>query len=133
VGLNRSCLANTQPIWKRQYPTGAWESQTYYNFFYFAFLIDIIVILQLLCKNAYMHFRKYLTQFYINFSRQEHPIDVIKLLLNSWDSKYTLFLFSFTVLLNERFWKLWMKLQVYISHKYLFLSFLPLQLFSSFL
>ncbi len=31
----------------------------------------------------YINFRIYLTQFYINFSRQEHPIDVIKLLLNS--------------------------------------------------
>ena len=33
------------PIWKRLYPSGAWESQicSYYNFlFYFAFLIDII-------------------------------------------------------------------------------------------
>ena len=27
--------------------------------------------------------------------------------------------FSFTVPLNEMFWQLWMKLQVYISHKYL--------------
>ena len=41
--LNISYSTNMQPIWKRRYPTGAWESKvcSYYNFF-LACLTDII-------------------------------------------------------------------------------------------
>jgi len=36
VVSNRSYSTNTQPIWKRRYPTGAWESQicSFYNFLF---------------------------------------------------------------------------------------------------
>ena len=51
-----------------------------------------------------MKFRINLTQFYINFSRQEHQIDILYVSFNSWDSQvssYTPIPFSFTVpLLN---------------------------------
>ena len=49
---------------------------------------------------TYMNFRINLTQFYINFSRQEHQIAVLYVLFNAWDSQvsfYTPFHFSFTV------------------------------------
>ena len=52
----------------------------------------------------YMNFRINLTQFYINFSRQEYQIDVLYVSFNSWDSQvsaYTTFHFSFTVPLNS--------------------------------
>ena len=39
VFINRSYSAITQPIWKRLYPTGAWES----IIFLFYILIDVIV------------------------------------------------------------------------------------------
>ena len=57
----------------------------------------------------YIRFGIILTQFYINFSRQEHPIDVLCILLNAWDSQvssYTPFHFSFTVPLRRppMFW-----------------------------
>ena len=45
-----------------------------------------------------------LTQFYINFSRQEHQIDVLYVSFKIWDSQvsaYTPFHFSFTVPLNN--------------------------------
>ena len=45
-----------------------------------------------------------LTQFCINFSRQEHQIDVLYVSFNSWDSQvsaYTPFHFSFTVPLTK--------------------------------
>ena len=44
IDLRRSYTTNTQPIWKQQYPTGAWESQacSQYIFFYFVFSIDIV-------------------------------------------------------------------------------------------
>ena len=54
----------------------------------------------------YMNFRKNLTQFYINFSRQEHQIDVLYVSFNAWDSQvsfFTPFHFSFTFPL-KRFW-----------------------------
>ena len=44
-----------------------------------------------------------LTQFYINFSRQEHRIELLYVSINSWDSQisaYTPFHFSFTVPLS---------------------------------
>ena len=52
-----------------------------------------------------------LTQFYINFSRQEHQIDVLYVSLKFWDSQvsaYTPFHFSFTVPLTEvKTFELW--------------------------
>ena len=48
----------------------------------------------------YMNFRINLTQFYINFSRQEHQIDVLYVSFNAWDSQvssYTLFHFPYTL------------------------------------
>ena len=47
-----------------------------------------------------MNFRINLTQFYLNFSRKEHQIDVFYVSFNAWDSQvlsYTPFNFSFTV------------------------------------
>ena len=44
-----------------------------------------------------MNFRIILSQFYINFSRQEHQIDVLYVSFNAWDSQvpfYTSFHFS---------------------------------------
>ena len=48
-----------------------------------------------------------LTQFYINFSRQEHQLELLYVSINSWDSQVSsnTFHFSFTVSLrwfNER-------------------------------
>ena len=48
----------------------------------------------------YIRFGIILTQFYINFSRQEHQIDVFYVSFKTWDSQvsaYTPFHFSFTV------------------------------------
>ena len=48
----------------------------------------------------YIRFGIILTQFCINFSRQEHQIDVLYVSFKTWDSKvsaYTPFHFSFTV------------------------------------
>jgi len=48
VLLNRSYSTNTQPIWKRQYPGGAWETQVcsyYYLNLIIFILIDIIDII----------------------------------------------------------------------------------------
>ena len=58
----------------------------------------------------YMNFRINFTQFYINFSRQEHLIDVAYVTSNAWDSQvssYTPFHFSFTVplILGEKIHK----------------------------
>ena len=41
-GLNISFSTNTQQIWKRLYPTGAWESQvcSYYIFDFFFFIFN---------------------------------------------------------------------------------------------
>ena len=53
----------------------------------------------------YIRFGIILTQFYINFSRQEHQIGVLYESFNSWDSQvssYTPFHFSFTVPLRPR-------------------------------
>ena len=53
---------------------------------------------------TYILFGIILTQFYVNFSRQEHQIDFLKVSFNSWDSQvsaYTSFHFSFTVPLNK--------------------------------
>ena len=53
-----------------------------------------------------MNFSKNLTQFYINFSRQEHQIHDLKVSFNAWDSQvssYTHYNFSFTVPLKQRF------------------------------
>ena len=50
-----------------------------------------------------IRFGIFLTQLYINFSWQEHQIDVLYISFNSCDSQvsvYTLFHFSFTVPLN---------------------------------
>ena len=50
-----------------------------------------------------MNFCINLTQFYINFSRQEHQIEVLYVSFNAWDSQvssYTPFNFSFTVPLS---------------------------------
>ena len=54
----------------------------------------------------YIRFGIILTQFYINFSRQKHQIDVLYLSFKTWDSQvsaYTPFHFSFTVPLNSNF------------------------------
>ena len=51
-----------------------------------------------------------LTQFYINFSRQEHQIDVLYVSFNAWDyqvSSYTPLHFSITVPLKNVLCKLW--------------------------
>ena len=61
----------------------------------------------------YIRFGIILTQFYINFSRQEHQIDVFWVSFKTWDSQvsaYTPFHFSFTVPLRSnsklrQFWK----------------------------
>jgi len=70
---------------------------------------------------TYILFGIILTQFYVNFSRQEHQIDVLKVSFNSWDSQvsaYTSFHFSFTVPLNKNlrqigqwFHELWSNIQ----------------------
>ena len=47
-----------------------------------------------------MNFSINLTHFYVNFTRQEHQIDVLYVLINAWDSQvssFTPFHFSFTV------------------------------------
>jgi len=47
-----------------------------------------------------MNFRINLTQFYVDFLRQEHQKDVLYVSFNAWDfqvSSYTPFHFSFTV------------------------------------
>ena len=47
-----------------------------------------------------MNFRINLTQFYVNFTRQEHQIDVLYVLINAWDSQVSSFPpfdFPFTV------------------------------------
>ena len=52
----------------------------------------------------YILFGIILTEFYINFSRQEHQIDVLYVLFKTWDSQvsaYTPFHFSFTVPLRK--------------------------------
>ena len=49
---------------------------------------------------TYLCFVIILTQFYVNFSRQEHQIDFLQVSLDSWNSQvsaYTPFHFSFTV------------------------------------
>ena len=54
--------------------------------------------------HKFVNFR--INLFYINFSRQEHQIDVLYVSLNSWDSQvssYTPFHFSFTVTLSSIF------------------------------
>ena len=54
---------------------------------------------------AYIRFGIILTQFYVNFSRQEHHIDVLYVSFNAWISQvssYTAFHFSFTAPLNIR-------------------------------
>ena len=51
----------------------------------------------------YIDFRIIFTQFYINFSRQEHQKDVLYVSFNAWDfqvSSYIPFHFSFTVFLT---------------------------------
>ena len=51
----------------------------------------------------YIRFGIILTQFYINFSRQEHQLNVLYVSFKTWDfqvSAYTPFHFSFTVPLN---------------------------------
>ena len=57
----------------------------------------------------YIPFGIVLTQFYINFSRQEHQIDVLYISFKTWDSQvsvYTPFHFSFTVPLKQlHIWK----------------------------
>jgi len=54
-----------------------------------------------LIKNlTYIHFGIILTQFYINFSRQEHQIELSYVSINSWDSQVsgiTPFHLSYTV------------------------------------
>ena len=63
-------------------------------------------ILQLLYKISCMNFRKNLTQFYIDFSRQENHINVLYKPFNAWDSQvsaFTSFHFSFTVPLSYDF------------------------------
>ena len=67
-----------------------------------AYLLNMIcLILQLLYKIAYVWIFVYnLTQFDINFSRQEHQIDVLYVSFNAWDSQVssnTPFHFSFTL------------------------------------
>ena len=55
-----------------------------------------------------MNFPINLTQFYMNFSRQEHQIDVYYVSFNAWDSQVlscTPFQFSFTVPLSFNFFR----------------------------
>ena len=107
VVLNRSYSTNTQPIWKRRYPTGAWKSQvcSYFNLlFNFAFLIDIFdnivtyspyspyYVTRILANGSAVN----LTQFYINFFETEHQIDVLYGSFNAWDiSGFIRYPFSF--------------------------------------
>ena len=68
-----------------------------------------------------LEFRTNLT-FYINFSRQEHQIDVLYVLFNTWDFQdllYTPFHFSFTVPLMQK--KKIKKVNVVVFNKQLFL------------
>ena len=63
---------------------------------------EFVAKTQFLCM--LMSFRKSLTQFYINYLRQEHQIDVLYVSFNTWDSQvssYTPFHFSFTVPFSE--------------------------------
>ena len=65
------------------------------------YLLNMVcLILQILYKIWYIRFGIIFTQFYINFSRQEHQIDVLYVSFKTWDSQvsaYTPFHFSFTV------------------------------------
>ena len=55
----------------------------------------ICFIIQLLYKIAYIWiFFKNLTQFYINFSRLEHQIDVLYISFNAWYSKVSSYTFN---------------------------------------
>ena len=71
----------------------------------------------------YMNFRINLTQFYINFSRQDHQIEVLKVSFNAWDSQvsfHTTFHFSLPVPLSwvpsavnfQKFWMVYNYLQL---------------------
>ena len=56
-------------------------------------LLDTTTFIQ---NCIYLNFRINLTQFYVNFSIQEHQIDVLNVSFNAWDfqvSSYTPFLF----------------------------------------
>ena len=66
---------------------------------------DLFNTTNLIQNLIYIHFGIILTQFYINFSRQEHQIDVLYVPFNAWDyqvSSYTPFHFFFTVTVNSK-------------------------------
>ena len=69
-----------------------------------AYLLNMIrLIIRILYKISYIRFGIILIEFYINFSRQEHPIDVLYVSFKTWVSQvsaYTPFHFSFTVPLS---------------------------------
>ena len=65
---------------------------------------DLFNITDLLQNLTSICFGIVLTQFNINFSRQEHQIELIYVLISSWDSRVSAYIypfhFSFTVPLN---------------------------------
>ena len=92
VVLKRSYSANTQPIWKQRYPTETWDSQVSvgYNRFQIGCVFveyDLLNTTTFTQNFIYIDFRIIFTQFYINFSRQEHEIDVSFVSFKAWDSQ----------------------------------------------
>ena len=81
-----------------------WDSQVSVGYIRLVlYLWNLICLITFIQICIYMNFRINLTQFYINFSRQKHQIDILYVSFNAWDPQfpsYTLFHFSFTVPLS---------------------------------
>ena len=74
-----------------------------------AYLLNMVcLILRILYKISYIRFGIILTQFCLNFSRQEHQIDVLYLSFNAWDSQVSAYTpFHFTVpLMSKMYYKI---------------------------
>ena len=82
-------LFNMQKQYNGSNPEILWFPRDIIVFRLFAYLLYIICLNQLLLyKTSYIYrFSYILTQFYINFSRQEHQIDVLYVSFNAWDSQ----------------------------------------------
>ena len=68
------------------------------------YLLNLINTLNLIQNLTDIHFGIILTQFYINFLRQKHQIELLYVSINPWDSQvsaYAPFHFSFTVTLKK--------------------------------
>ena len=76
--------------------SGSWVLWNIVVFRMVTYLLNMFNTKTFLQNCIYMNFRINLTQFYINFSRQEHQIDVLYVPFNAWDSQvssYTPFIF----------------------------------------